>query len=314
MHRFGRSVVAAALCLTASSTVFAVPTGGVSWTAALTCEFRALAAQHPDPALRGGDALAAQFCNPVTLPREYEYARDVIDDNPEAYSGFFYVNARTRHIDAALEQAVADGALQVVVLGAGFDSRAYRFHDTYPQLAFFEVDLPATSAAKQAAVKSVPGALHAHVHYAPIDFNTQTLEGVLAAVGYDAAKKTFFILEGVTMYVAEAGVGSTLDFVSAHSAPGSRLVYDYILRRVAAGDTQGLYAASSTVAGVARLGEPFVTGWTPAEAAGFAAAHGLRVVDDLDAAALTRRYLLGSTGKPDGRIPEWYHIIDARVP
>ena len=306
-------LAAAALTLGYAGSVRAVPPGSVSTTAALTCELRALAAQHPDPKLRGGDALAGKFCEAIRLPREYEYARDVMDTDLEAYADFFYVNARTRHIDAMLERSAVMGALQVVVLGAGFDSRAYRYHEKYPKLQFFEVDLPITIQAKQTAVKRIFGELPAQVRYAPIDFNTQTLDSVLSAAGYDAAKKTLFILEGVTMYVAQAGVGATLDFIGRHSAPGSRVVYDYIGRRVATGDCRGLYAACQVASGVASLGEPFVTGWTPAEASAFAHAHGLRVLDNLDATELTRRYLIGSDGKPDGRLAEWYGIIDAAV-
>lgn len=315
MKRIGFVWIAAvALCLWAAGPVFAVPPGGVSWTAAAVCEFRALAAQHPDPRLRSGDLFAGKFCDPILLPREYEAARDVMNSNPEAYAGFFYVNARTRHIDARLEQAAAAGAAQVVVLGAGYDSRAYRFHARFPKIEFFEVDLPATIDAKKNAVRRVLGVLPAHVHYAPIDFNTQTLDSVLSVAGYDPAKRTLFILEGVTMYIAEAGVAATLDFISKHSVSGSRVVYDYILRRVVEGDFDGLYAASSHAKGVANLGEPFVTGWTPAEAAAFAQRHGLSVLDDLDSRELTRRYLIGSDGNPDGRLAEWYRIVDAGVP
>ena len=115
------------------------------------------------------------------------------------------------------------------------------------------------------------------------------------------------------MYVAEPGVAATLEFVSGNSPPGSSIVYDYVLRGVAQGDYEGLYSAREAVLGVARAGEPFVTGWSPQEAAGFAKRHGLRVREDLDAAALTRRFLTGSDGKPDGRIPEWYRVIDAEV-
>ena len=301
----------AAAAFALASAVLAAPAGRVSTTAAAVCEFRAIAAQHPDPKLRNPDTLAAKFCEPVQLPREYDAAREVIDDDPEAYAGYFYVNARTRHVDAHLRDAVAAGATQVVVLGAGFDSRAYRFHHAYPRLAFFEVDLPATIDAKMQAVRRVFGALPGHVHYAPIDFNTQSLDGVLGAAGYDAARKTLFILEGVTMYVSASGIGSTFDFIRDHAPAGSRAVFDYVLRRVVEGDYEGLYAASKTAKGVARAGEPFVTGWTPAEAAAFAARHGLKVRDDLDGAELARRYLTGSGGRPDGRVPAWYHVIDA---
>jgi methyltransferase (TIGR00027 family) len=292
----------------------AVPDGAASGTAEQVCELRALAAQHPDPKLRGRDHLAAKLCPASLLPREYAQARPFIDAQPELLSAFFFVNARTHHIDARLEQAAAQGITQVVVLGAGFDSRAYRFHDSYPKLRFFEVDLPATINLKKKRVTRMLGALPGYVRYAPIDFNTQTLEKVLRRAGYDPARKSFFILEGVTMYVNDAGNRATLRFISKHSPSGSLLVYDYVLRQVIDGDYAGLYGARSSAEGVARIGEPFVTGWTPQQAAEFAQENGLTVLDDLGPEEQTRRYLTGSDGRPDGRTTDWQRIIDAKVP
>ena len=308
---------AAALALTmvlAAASVRAVTPGAVSTTAVAVCDFRAVGAQHPDRKLRNKDSLAARICPPANvLPRDYALARMSIDRDPEGLSGYFFVNARTLHIDAQLERAAREGIRQVVVLGAGFDSRAYRYHKAFPQLAFFEVDLPAMIAAKQRAVVALFKALPKHVRYVPIDFNTQTLDGVLAAAGYDARATSLFIIEGVVMYVNDAGNRATFDFIGRHSAPGSRLVYDYVLRRVVEGDFAGLYGAERLASGVAAIGEPFVSGWTPQEAADFAARHGLVVEDDLDDAELTRRYLIDSRGRPDGRMPDWQRIIDARV-
>lgn len=311
--RSWKFLLAATALLATPLAAHAVPPGGVSFTALATCEFRAIAAQHPDPKVRNGDTLAGRLCPPTLLPREYEAARDVMNDDPEAYAGYFYVNARTRYIDALLEKAASASVVQIVVLGAGFDSRAYRFNDAYPKLEFFEVDLPAVIEAKRLAIQRVLGNLPANVHYVPIDFNTQSLSDVLPEAGYDRRRRSIFILEGVSMYVAEPGVAATLDFVSGNSPPRSEIVYDYVLRRVTQGDYEGLYAARKEALGVARVGEPFVTGWTPQEAAEFAQRHGLAVREDLDAAALTRRYLTGSDGKADGRIPEWYRVIDAEV-
>jgi methyltransferase (TIGR00027 family) len=305
--------VAAALVLAAAQSALAVPPGAVSKTAESSCEFRAVAAQHPDPRLRNGDRLAARLCGAVLLPREYAAARDVIDTDPEAYSGYFYVNARTRYVDRQLEAAARRGIGQVVILGAGFDSRAYRFHRRYPKIAFFEVDLPAMVQAKAQVVARLLGAAPGYIRQVSVDFERQTLEEELPRAGYDTRQRTLFILEGVTMYVGAAGVGATFDFMSRHAPRGSRVVFDYILRRVAEGDYSGLYAASATAKGVARMGEPFVTGWTPAEARAFARRHGLDVRQDLDAAALTRGYLTGSDGKPDGRIPDWYRVVRAEV-
>ncbi len=304
---------AATLLLATPIVARAVPPGETSFTAVAVCEFRAVAAKHPDPKLRGGDTLAGQLCPPSLLPSEYEAARKVIDVDPEGFAGYFYANARTRYTDGLLEKAAAAGAEQVVVLGAGFDSRAYRLHDAYPNLRFFEVDLPAVIEAKKRTIARVLGSLPAHVHYAPIDFNTQSLADVLPGAGYDRRRRSFFIMEGVSMYVAEQGVAATLEFVRNNALPGSEIVYDYILRRVAQGDYDGLYAARRGALDVAQAGEPFVTGWTPQEAAEFAKRHGLAVHEDLDAAELTRQFLIGSDGKPDGRIPEWFRVIDAEV-
>ena len=315
MKRLAMAVfVAWTTCLWAAGTALAVPDGAASATAELVCELRALAAQHPDPKLRSGDLLAARLCPASMLPREYAQARRIIDAQPERFVAFFFVNGRTLHIDALLERAAAQGVTQVVVLGAGFDSRAYRFHDGHPKLRFFEVDLPATINLKKKRVIRMLGALPRHVRYAPIDFNTQSLDQVLRRAGYDPAKKTFFILEGVTMYVNEAGNRATLRFIRKHSPSGSMLVYDYVLRRVIDGDFADLYAARQQAEGVAYIGEPFITGWTPKQATEFARDQGLVVLDDLGSEELTRRYLTGSDGRPDGRTTDWQRIIDAIVP
>lgn len=303
-------LAAAALCAVPA---FAVQEGAASATAAFVCDFRAVGALNPDRALRNADKLAAKLCSPRILPYDYPLARATIDRDPEGYAGYFFVNSRTRHIDEQVVKAAAQGIRQVVVLGAGFDSRAYRFHKRFPKLRFFEVDFPATSSAKQAAVARVFGKLPAHVRYVPIDFDQQTLEAALPAAGYDARVKSLFVIEGVLMYVNEAGNRATLEFIARNSPPGSKVVYDYVLRRVIDGDFEGLFAAYRTAKGVASLGEPFVTGWTPAEAAEFARASGLEVEADLDAAELTRRYLTGANGKVDGRTTNWQRILDATV-
>ena len=314
MHRFRVSIFVAGLAFMALPLAWAVPPGQVSWTARAVCEYRAIAALHPDLKLRNGDTFASQFCAPLRLPRDYEAARAVMEDDLEAYAGYFLVNARTHHIDRWIGRAVAQNALQVVILGAGFDSRAYRFTHRYPALRFFEVDLPPMLDAKQHAVERVLGSVPAAVHYVPVDFDTQSLGSALAAAGYRAGDKTLFILEGVSMYINAAGTEATLAFIAQHAAPGSTVVFDYVFRQVIEGDTAALYAVGAEAKGVARLGEPFVTGWSPAEAAALVQRRGLTVIDNLGPTDLTLRYLIGSDGQPDGRLPDAHGVLDARVP
>ena len=309
-----KALAACVVALLAGGHAAAVTPGAVSSTAMAVCDFRAVGALHPDPKLRNRDRLAAKLCpTSMTLPRDYALARLALERDPEGLSGYFFVNARTLHIDAQLAKAAADGIRQIVVLGAGYDSRAYRFHQAYPKLVFFEVDLPEMIASKKQAVARLLKTLPRHVRYAPIDFNTQALDGVLAGAGYDRSARSLFIIEGVVMYVNEAGNRATFEFIGKNAASGSRVVYDYLLRRVVDGDYAGLYGAAKLTRGVAAIGEPFVSGWTPQEAAAFASQHGLSVVDDLDHVELTRRYLTNSRGEPDGRMPDWQRIIDATV-
>ena len=116
------------------------------------------------------------------------------------------------------------------------------------------------------------------------------------------------------MYVVEAGNGATLDFIRRYSAPGSRVVFDYLLRPVIEGKYQGYWAADYIAFAVAQMGEPFVTGWMPAEAAAFVKEHGLAVVEDVGDKELVRRHLTGSDGKPDGRLLNWQRMMEAKVP
>lgn len=161
----------------------AVEPGKTSYTAEAVCAFRAIGAQDPDPKTRNPDHLAKRFMNPLWNQRfpglglVYQDAKLVMDRmNTGVY---YYVNARTLHMDAMLTTTLKAGARQLVIMGAGFDSRAYRFHDSYPQVRFFEIDLPATSANKQQRVQKVLGRKPAWVTFVPIDFNTQTLGEVL---------------------------------------------------------------------------------------------------------------------------------------
>ena len=115
------------------------------------------------------------------------------------------VAVRTRYIDDVLGEALRSGVDQVVILGAGFDSRAYRIRGI-EQARVFEVDHPATQSKKKRIITRRLGTLPPHVALVPIDFTTHTLDTVMPGSGYRKGAKTFFICEGVMHYLSAQAV------------------------------------------------------------------------------------------------------------
>jgi methyltransferase (TIGR00027 family) len=124
------------------------------------------------------------------------------------------------HIDAKVRAAAAEGLDELVILGAGLDSRAYRMTQELAKTRVFEVDFPPTQEDKKHRVKTALGNVPGNVTYVGIDFAKQTLDEVLLAVGHRPSAKALFLMEGVMVYLTAEAVRSTLQFVSKNSAPG----------------------------------------------------------------------------------------------
>jgi methyltransferase (TIGR00027 family) len=136
------------------------------------------------------------------------------------------VTLRVATIDRELVRAAADGVRQVVILGAGFDTRAWRMAELAGSTVF-EVDHPATQAAKAERVAGL--APIARLRFVPVDFERDRLEDALANAGHDADAPTIWVIEGVVMYLGDDALRSTLAAVRARSARGSTLVLHYHL-------------------------------------------------------------------------------------
>ncbi len=216
-----------------------------------------------------------------------------------------FLVARDRYIDDVLQNFLNEGLQQLVILGAGYDSRAYRF-DLQGKVKTFEVDHPATQADKLAKLRAVFGKVPEHVTYVPVDFNTQTLEARLLESGYDPKRKTLFIWQGVSMYLTGNAVDSTLAFVVHHSGAGSAIVFDYIYRAVLEGVQK-----HSEVGGMRRYrfmtGEGLTFGIPEGAVETFLKERGFQHVKDVGVDDLRAAYF---TGKNAGRaIAGGYGIV-----
>jgi methyltransferase (TIGR00027 family) len=168
------------------------------------------------------------FTDPLALRILDENAEAIVRDaerEPSRRAMRIFIAARTRFAEDALGAAVARGTAQLVVLGAGLDTFAYRspFEE---RLRVFEVDHPATQAWKRERLAAAAIPIPASLTFAPIDFERQTLPDGLAAAGFDAAQPTFFTWLGVIPYLTEDAIFSTLRFI-AGLASAAYVVFDY---------------------------------------------------------------------------------------
>ncbi|CAN5785744.1 hypothetical protein BH24ACT3_BH24ACT3_12390 [soil metagenome] len=201
---------------------------------------------------------------------------------------FAFLGARTRFFDDAVREAIDVGVEQVVTIGAGYDSRAWRFQR--PEVRYFEVDHPATQRDKrQRAPKGGPC-------YVPADLNVDSLAEVLSAGGFTAGVPALFVVEGVTMYLTEPVIMRLLSDLAELGGPGSRLAVNFTA-------IPGTAAPTSTVATrVIRAmwrfrGEPMHRWARLDELPALLARMGWRAHDVVPGPELARRYLVG-TGLP----------------
>jgi methyltransferase (TIGR00027 family) len=236
-----------------------------SRTAILTAAARALGSREPDTSVRNPDWVADRLIGPADLAliadhpisRALDQEFQAALNDPDVFGFVWLMLVRTRFIDEVMERAVRNGATQLVILGAGFDTRAHRFTELLQDVAVIEIDYGATQEYKRRRVEAALGGAPDNVVYAPIDFARERLGEVLRRAGFDRDRKTYYICEGVSMYVPEEGMKETLRAIAAESAPGSTLLLEYINRG-------GLDVLRTNPSGMIKnafdWGEPFVFG------------------------------------------------------
>ncbi len=173
-----------------------------------------------------------------------------------------HVSLRTAAIDRELVDAVRAGAQSLVILGAGFDGRAYRMTEL-SGLDVFEVDHPITCAVKRARAKALRPQARS-VRHVPVDFDHEPLAEALADMGHDAERPTAWLWEGVTPYLPIPAIDSSLRGITSRSAPGSRMLMTYAVPQLLGRSTPRLDALVR--AGFTRLGEPLRGAMDPAQA------------------------------------------------
>lgn len=198
---------------------------------------------------------------------------------------------RKRFIGDKLAQAIGD-IDAVVILGAGLDTRAYRLTRQIRK-PVFEVDLPVNIARKARTVRKVLGELPLSVRLVALNFERDDLLTALAEHGYRTDYRVFFIWEGVTQYLTEDAVRTTLEGLRP-TAPGSRMVFTYVRRDFIDGSNR--YGSRTLYRSVRRRRQLWHFGIAPEEVGAFLQEYGWRLVEQVGPDELVERYV-----KPTGR-------------
>ena len=288
--------------------------GRASRTAEQNALFRALESLRPERERVCDDPLARHFLTrPFTLviraaaiPGVGGAIRSFIDRRwPGVRTS---VVARTRWIDDVIAQALEPDVEQLVILGAGFDSRAYRV-PRLREIDVFEVDHPDTQAAKRAVLGRLFPAQPGHVRFVPVDFTRDDLPSVLGSAGYRESSRTFILWEGVTNYLTAGAVDSTLRWSSRASA-GSLLLFTYVHRDILTRPS-AFVGTKRLFSSLEKAGERFTFGMEPSQVPQYLAERNLSLEQDVGAAEYRLRYFGAAARRMRGH--EFYRVALARV-
>lgn len=243
------------------------------------------------------DPYAVHFVDPETL----EFARK----NPEKtkamrehYERLFpglgnSIRARVRYFDDFVIAAAGEGMEQLVILGAGYDTRPYRIEKLKgnSNVKVFEVDHPETQSLKKEKIEMIFGGLPDHIVYVPVDFEMEGIDQKLPGNGYDRSKKTLFLMEGLVMYIPPMAVDEMLSFIVNDSAKGSEVLFDYFIQSVVDG-TSGTEKNMRDFA--AQQGEPFLFGIEDGAAEAFLKERGFSRVQNVTSDDYKNAYFCGA--------------------
>jgi methyltransferase (TIGR00027 family) len=288
-----------------------VRTGRPSRTACQNALFRALEARRPAGERVADDIYAASFLTPeyrlvaelARVPALRRSTESYIDKRwPCARGG---VVARTRLIDDTVGDELA-GVSQVLILGAGYDSRPYRLPGMRDK-EVFEVDHPDTQAIKARSLGRHGGAAARAAHLVPVVFGRDDVGAQLAAAGFDTGARTLVLWEGTTNYLDDRAVGETFAFVSGAVGSGSPLLFTYVHAGLLDG-TVSFEGGPTTMGAVRKAGEPMTFGFDPDTVPDYLSERGFDTEWDLAVSELSRR---GYWEDPPS-LPAYYHVAKAR--
>jgi methyltransferase (TIGR00027 family) len=223
-----------------------------------------------------------------------------------------YVLARTKVMDAVFVSALEARVAQIVLLGAGFDTRGLRFADQNHGTKVIELDVATTQQPKIDILHRRKIKLPQELIFAPIDFDREDLFEVLSRAGYQTGQKSLFLWEGVTMYLSAQAVDNTLEFIRQYAAPGSRVAFDYIYASVLRRENR-YYGEQKIFERVSKTGEGWTFGLEDGAVEAFLAERGFEMIAHYTPLDLEKLYLTAADGTLYRRVNGTHCVVVASV-
>lgn len=282
-----------------------------SRTAEMNCLYRALSSLEVNYHYHSDDDLAVRllpgfFKVLLHIPIFRTFFSHVLPP-PGIYE---YVIARTKYIDAVFKQALTEQFDQILLFGAGFDTRALRLQTQAQHTRVFELDAPLTQQAKIQQYNKRKLSIPSNVVFIAIDFDKESLPHKLDMAGFYKGRRSLFILEGLLMYLETESVQATFQTIQEYAGIGSWVVFDYIQASILRHENT-LYGETGMTKSVSKAGEQWRFGIEPSEIASFVAAYGFQVSDHKGAQNLEATYFQDTDGRLVGRINGTHCIVTA---
>lgn len=276
---------------------------------------RAAGALEPDPAVRCPDAMAGEFLggfNVTTLAKRGATRRLWLwGAGRRAPGAYTYEIARAKFIDEVVLGETAAGLGELILLGAGLDTRPYRLAEQLRGVRVLEVDHPASLESKRARLRRLLGREPEHVAFAAVDFNRDDLDAALATAGHERSARTLIVWSGVSMYLPEEGVAGVLSWVGGHRNPPASIVFDAAWAGAVDGSRE-YFGAAELREQVTELDEPLRWGIPEGRAEETLGRFGLRPERVVSGEELRTTYLRRSDGTLHDRPYGFGALIHAR--
>jgi methyltransferase (TIGR00027 family) len=260
------------------------------------------------------DPYAIHFLDPGVLawardhPAETKAIADEIEQKMPGWSNT--IRGRIRYFDDAVRNAPHEGFSQMVILGAGYDTRAYRIGTLDGCMRIFEIDQPEILERKAGILRKIFGYLPGHVSFIPLDMAQENCWDPLRKAGWSPEGKTLFLLEGFVMYLPQPAVEDLLSGIARHAGAGSAVIFDFLPRSLADGSSDaegGQNIRDWTI----RIGEPILSGFADGEVMPFLAGLGYSDVRVITSRDFSRMYYTGKNA--DRKVSGLMSIVYAGV-